>query len=76
MIKTEIYKLDRIEDGIAAIETPNGRIEHQKAEVLPKGAKSGDCFTFENGRFIPAKTETEKRRKLISSLLDEIIAEK
>lgn len=55
MIKTEIYKLDRIEDGIAAIETPNGRIEHQKAEVLPEGANPAIA--------LPLKTEDLFRQK-------------
>ena len=76
MMETEIYKLDRIEDGIAAIEKPDGDFIDIDASSLPENAKSGDCFTFEDGFFNPVKEETEKRRSLISSLLDEMVTKK
>ena len=76
MIKTEIFKLDRIEEGVAVIENPEGEMEYFPASSFPENAKSGDCFAFENGVFKTAEKESKKRRSLISSLLDEIVTEK
>lgn len=72
----EIYILDRIENGVAAIENSDKAMMYVSAGRLPEGAKSGDCFTFEKGSFFPAPEVTEKRRAEIKGLLDKIIAEK
>ena len=72
----EIYILDRIENGVAAIENSDKAMMYVSASRLPEGAKSGDCFTFEKGNFIPAPEVSEKRRTEINSLLSKIIAEK
>ena len=76
MIKMDIYILDRIEDGIAAIQNSDKAMLYVSASRLPENAKSGDCFTFEKGTFYPAPDETEKRRRKIKGLLDKIIAKK
>lgn len=76
MIKVEIYKLDGIEDGIAAMESPEGMMLYFGAEHLPEKAASGDCFTLENGAFVLQREETEKRRTAISDLLEGLVNKK
>ena len=76
MIKMDIYVLDRIEDGIAAIENSDKALLYVSASRLPENSKSGDCFTFEKGTFYPAPEETENRRAEIKDILDRIITEK
>lgn len=72
----EVYKLDSIEDGIAAVESPDGMMLYFKMERLPESAKEGDCFTLENGCFVFQKDETEKRRTSVSDLLDALVNKK
>lgn len=76
MIPTDIYVLDRIEGGIAAIQNTDKAMLYVSASRLPEDSVSGDCFYFEKGLFIPAPEETEKRRSAIKSLLDEIVLNK
>ncbi|MBQ7875522.1 MAG: DUF3006 domain-containing protein [Oscillospiraceae bacterium] len=72
----EIYKLDSIEEGVAAMESPEGLMLYFSAERLPENSKTGDCFTLENKRFVFQKEETEKRRAAISVLLDGLMNKK
>ena len=72
----EIYKLDRIEEGIAAVENSDGAMLFVSKSRLPENAKEGDCLTFEKGRFHLAPAETEFRKKVIKGLLDDLISEK
>ena len=72
----EIYKLDRIEDGIATVENSDGAMLFVSASRLPEDAKDGDCLTFEKGRFYLAPAETEFQKKVIKGLLDNLISEK
>lgn len=72
----EIYKLDSIEDGIAAMENPDGMMLYFSPDRLPEGSKSGDCFTLENGVFVLQKEETENRRTVISDLLEGLMSKK
>ena len=75
-MEKEIYVLDRIEEGIAAVINSDNATLYVSASRLPENSKSGDCFTFEKGRFFFDFEETKKRRKEINSLLDEIITKK
>lgn len=75
-MEKEIYKLDRIEDGIAAIENSDGAMLYVSSARLPENSKSGDCFTFEKGNFFYDPEETEKRRKKTADFLNEIINNK
>lgn len=75
-MKKEIYILDRIEEGIAAVINSDNATLFVSASRLPENSKSGDCFTFEKGCFFFAPEETAMRKKEIKSLLDEIITEK
>ena len=72
----ELYRLDRIEGGIATVENTDGAMLYVSASRLPEGAKDGDCLTFEKGRFYLAPAETEFRKKVIKGLLDNLISEK
>ena len=69
----DIYKLDRIEEGIASVENPDGVMLYVSASRFPEGTKSGDCFAFEKGYFIFLPEETEKRRSETASLLLNIV---
>ena len=62
MIKMEVYKLDRIEEGIAAVENTDGAMLFVSASRLPENAKDG--------------AETEFRKKVIKGLLDDLINKK
>ncbi len=76
MSKTEIYRLDSIEEGIAAMESSKGIMFYFSANTLPPKAKEGDCFDFKNGNFFFNCDETEKRKNEISDLLDSVITKK
>ena len=69
----EVYKIDSIEDGIAAVEDPNGLMLYFSAERLPEGAKEGDCLSLEDGVFSVKQEETENRRAALKSLLDSLV---
>lgn len=72
----EIYRLDRIEDGVASVESPEGEMLRFDAGLFPAGTKTGDCFTLSEGIFLPAEDETQIRRKKLSALLKGIIEKK
>ena len=76
MIKMEVYKLDRIEEGIAAVENTDGAMLFVSASRLPEDAKDGDCLTFEKGRFYLAPEKTKFIRKNVKNILDNLISEK
>ena len=76
MIIMELYRLDRIEDGIASVENSDGAMLFVSASRLPENAKDGDCLTFEKGRFYLAPEETEFRKKIIKGLLEDLIDKK
>ena len=72
----ELYRLDRIEGGIATVENTDGAMLYVSASRLPEGVKDGDCLTFEKGLFHLAPEETEFRKKVIKGLLDDLINKK
>lgn len=76
MIKTENYIIDRIEDGIATIETPNGEMINIPTVSLPENSKTGDCLIFEENSFKLSQSETELRKNRIKSLLDGLVNKK
>lgn len=76
MTDLDIYRVDRIEEGIATVENSDGAMLHVSASRLPENSKSGDCLTFEKGRFYLAPAETEFRKKVIKGLLDDLINKK
>ena len=72
----EIYRLDRIEEGIAAVENSDGAMLYVSASRLPENSRDGICLTFEKGRFHLAPEETKFRKKTIKGLLDDLIDKK
>ena len=75
-MKKEIYILDRIEEGIAAVINSDNATLFVSASRLPENSKSGDCFTFEKGRFYLAPEKTKFIRKNVKNILDNLISEK
>ncbi len=76
MIFTESYKIDSIEDGIAAVETPEGAMLYLKASRLPQGAKAGDLLSLENGVFKVISAETAARKEEIFTALENTLTKK
>lgn len=76
MIKTENYIIDRIEDGVATIETPNGEMINIPTVSLPENSKAGDCLIFEENSFKLSQSETELRKNRVKSLLDGLVNKK
>ncbi len=63
--------VDRIEDGIAVIEQCSGRIE-VPVGMLAEDVREGDIVTLQNGLYTADKAATEKRRREIAGLLDDL----
>ena len=76
MTDLDIYRVDRIEEGIATVEKSDGAMLHVSASRLPENSKSGDCLTFEKGRFYLAPEKTKFIRKNVKNILDNLISEK
>lgn len=76
VVKTETFKLDRIEEGFAVMECPRGKIFSVAADSLPENSKSGDCFVLKKGVFVFCGEETEKRRKAILALANSLVNKK
>lgn len=60
--------IDRFENDLAVVETDNGEHANIERKLLPFDAREGDCIVEENGRFIIDKNETDRRRKRITEL--------
>ena len=76
MTDLDIYRVDRIEEGIATVENSDGAMLHVSASRLPENSKSGDCLTFKKGRFYLAPEKTKFIRKNVKNILDNLISEK
>lgn len=63
--------VDRIEDGIAVIETEYGRIEVSRSELAPD-VREGDAVLLENGVYRKDTSATEQRRQEIIKLQDSL----
>lgn len=74
MIDLEIYKLDRIEEGIAILETPEKTMLSVPRNSLPEGASDGDCFVIDGENFVFSEEETKKRKNAIFDLLSGLIS--
>lgn len=59
--------VDRIEDGIAVIEQEVGRIE-VPVKMLAPDVREGDIVTLENGLYTADKAASEKRRREMTEL--------
>ena len=63
--------IDRIEDGIATIEDDNSRFE-VPASMLDRDVREGDTVILENGVYVTDKSATEKRRREILKMQDDL----
>ncbi|MCM1022623.1 MAG: DUF3006 domain-containing protein [Prevotella sp.] len=59
--------IDRIEDGIAVVETEDGRMEVPRSELAPD-IKEGDVVELADGIYVKNQDETDMRRKKIIEL--------
>jgi hypothetical protein len=66
------YIIDRFEGDLAVCEAEDGRMVDIEKSKLPKNAEVGDILVLENGKFRVDKKETEKRRKEIEDLMNEV----
>lgn len=66
--------IDRIEDGFAVIESPDGNITVPENE-LPTGASPGDILKKTPCGFEILHAETEERRKSMSERLKRLLGE-
>jgi Protein of unknown function (DUF3006) len=66
------YIIDRFEDDLAVCEDENGKMVDIEKSKLPKNAEVGDVIILENGHFRVDKEETDKRRKEIEDLMNEL----
>lgn len=69
---TAKYIIDHFEGDLAVCETEDGTTIDIEKNKLPKDAEVGDVIILENGQYHVAKQETEKRRKEIEKLMDEL----
>jgi hypothetical protein len=66
------YIIDRFEGDLAVCEAEDGKLVDIEKSKLPKNAEVGDVLVLENGKFRVDKKETEKRRKEIEDLMNEL----
>lgn len=62
------YSVDRIENGVAAVEDENGNIVNLKISELPQGVKEGDILSFNGEKYDILSDETAQRRKELLNL--------
>jgi Protein of unknown function (DUF3006) len=66
------YIIDRFEGDLAVCEAEDGKMVDIEKSKLPKNAEIGDVIILENGYFRIDKEETDKRRKEIEDLMNEL----
>ncbi|ARP44588.1 MULTISPECIES: DUF3006 domain-containing protein [Anoxybacillaceae] len=66
------YIIDRFEGDLAVCEAEDGKMVDIEKSNLPKNAEVGDVIILENGHFRVDKEDTDKRRKEIEDLMNEL----
>jgi translation initiation factor 6 (eIF-6) len=66
------YIIDRFEGDLAVCEAEDGKMVEIEKSKLPENAEVGDVIILENGHFLVNKEETDKRRKEIEDLMNEL----
>ncbi|MGE7662662.1 DUF3006 domain-containing protein [Peribacillus sp. NPDC097197] len=64
--------IDRFEGKIAVVEIDGGDMKDIPKSSLPKGAKVGDMLIIDGDNISISKEGTEKLRKEIDNLMDEL----
>lgn len=66
------YIIDHFEEHFAVCENESGELIDIEIEKIPKKAQEGDVLILKNGKFVLDKKQTEKLRKEIEHLMDEL----
>ena len=64
--------IDRFEGKVAVVEIDGGDMKDFPKSALPKGAKVGDMLIIDGDTITISKEGTEKLRKEIDDLMDEL----
>lgn len=56
------YAVDRFEGELAVLQDDEERCVTVERTLLPAGVSQGDVLTLENGKYIHAREETQRRR--------------
>ena len=68
-----LWNIDRIEGEIAVLISEEGKTERLPLAALPDGVREGDWGRLAGGVFLPDEIETEKRRRRIRGLLEDLL---
>lgn len=71
-----LYAVDHIADAVSVLVAEDERVIQVKTDLLPKGTKEGDVLRKEQNTYIIDEVETEKARKRIQDLLDNLLQNK
>ena len=74
MMDLEIYKLDRIEEDFAVLESPTRKMISVPKNRLPENPKDGDCFSYDGENFIFSEEETNLRKKAVFDILSGLVS--
>ena len=64
--------IDRFEGDIAVVEIEGRKMIHITRRLLPPEAQEGDVIAEESGAYHIDRVETERKKKEIDGLLDEL----
>lgn len=64
------YTVDRVEEGLALVESPEKTMLNIPLEKLPAGVKAGDVLCLQDGVFLPAPEEQKVREARIQRKMD------
>lgn len=66
------YIIDHFEETFADCEDESGNLVDMKKSEIPKTAQEGDVLIYKNGKYIVDQNETEKLRKELEDLMNEV----
>lgn len=66
------YIIDHFEEKFAVCEDEKGNLVDIKKSEISETAQEGDVLIYKNGKYIVDKSETEKLRKEIEDLMNEV----
>lgn len=64
-----LFSLDRVVGKTAVLMGEDNKPLEVPLDMLPKGAKNGEMFWYEKGRFTPAPDKAAERRERVSGML-------
>lgn len=66
------YIIDHFEEKLAVCEDGSGNLVDIERDKIPKKAQEGDVIILKNGKFVVDKNQTDKLRKEIEDLMNEV----